>query len=103
MLPRQSSGQRWYPSREQLKDPVATERAFRQLLTQHYDLQDQVMAMREQLAKPAANLAPSGPPPGSGPADSMLLGLRVAPVDTATLADGATLKFSKKNGNFSFS
>jgi hypothetical protein len=98
------SQQRWYPSREQLKDPESTERAFRQLLTQHYDLQDQVKGLHEKLSK-SDTTAPSkgAPPPGSGPTDTQLLGLRVVPVDTQTLANGATLKFNKANGNFEFS
>jgi len=100
--PAPSKGQRWYPTQQQLK-PENLERTIRQMLAQHYDLQDQLDAAREQLAKPQLAPSKSGTPPGSGPADSMLLGLRVAPVDTASLADGATLKFSKKNGNFSFS
>jgi hypothetical protein len=94
---------RWYPTSLQLKDPEWTERSFRQMLKQHYDLQDQVSAMREQMASDGRRTGKKGPPPGSGPADSMLLGLRVSPVDTSTLADGATLKFSKANGNLEFS
>lgn len=43
----------------------------------------------------------SGPyPPGGGPVDTTLLGLPVQPIDASALADGATLKFSKKTGNF---
>jgi hypothetical protein len=97
----QSKNQRWYPSSDQLKDPTATERAFRQLLKQHYDLQDQVAGIREQLGK-STTPKPSGPPPGSGPSDTILLGLHVAPIDTSTLADGAVLKYSKANGNLHF-
>jgi hypothetical protein len=98
----QSDIQRWYPSREQLKDPATLEKSFRQLLTQHYDLQDRFNELHAKVNAPTQG-KPSGPPPGSGPTDTQLLGLRVSPVDTATLADGATLKYSKKNGNFSFS
>src|ERR1700674_2816802 len=95
------NAQRWYPSREQLKDPEATHRTLKQVLDQHYALVDRINAMAATQAQPAAG-APAGPPAGSGPADTMLLGLRVAPVDTQTLADGAVLTFSKANGNFRF-
>jgi hypothetical protein len=95
------SQQRWFPSVDQLKDPAATERAFRQLLTQHYNLQDSVASMREEMSKPITTKS-SGPPPGSGPTDTQILGLRVAPVDVQTLADGAILKWDKKSGNFHF-
>ena len=93
---------RWYPSADQLKDPIATERSFRQLLDQHYHLQDQVNALTAKQSAPSAP-ATSGAPPGSGPADTMLLGLPVAPADPQSLANGATLKFNKKTGSFQFS
>jgi hypothetical protein len=95
---------RWYPTSSQLKDPEWTERSFRQMLKQHYDLQDQVNGMREQMASDTRGRGkkPDAPPPGSGPSDSMLLGLRVAPVDSATLADGTTLTYVKAAGNFQF-
>jgi len=73
---------------------------FKQVLDQHYSLVDSVNAIREQLA--GTKSKPNGPPPGSGPSDTMLLGLRVAPVDVSTLADGTKLTFSKKDGNFQF-
>ena len=98
----QSKGGRWFPTRQQLGDPGALERSFRQLLTQHYDLQDKFDALHAKVHAPASP-AESGPPPGSGPTDTQLLGLRVAPVDVQTLADGAALKFDKKSGNFRFS
>jgi hypothetical protein len=97
-----SKDSRWFPSKEQLKDPVKLERSFRQLLSQHYDLQDRFSALHAQVQDQSSKQS-SGPPPGSGPTDSMILGLRVAPVDVQTLADGAALKFSKKDGNFKFS
>lgn len=104
MTTRPGSG-RWYPSATQFKDSAATEQAFRRLLDMHYDLMESHTVLREQMAAPdaAAGKPSSGSPPGSGPTDSRILGLPVAPVDIQTLADGATLKFSKKGGNFSFS
>lgn len=96
-----SSVNRWYPSRDQLKDVDATHRAFRQLLDQHYALVDRLNAM-EQTGKSIAGTPAAGPPPGSGPTDTQLLGLRVAPVDTNTLANGAVLTFDKASGNFKF-
>lgn len=98
-----AKGSRWFPSPAQLKDPSSVERSFRQVLTQLYSLQDAHDALKAQVAagKPAST--PAGPPPGSGPTDSMLLGLHVAPVDTTVLSNGASLKFNKANGNFEFS
>ena len=95
--PPSNSGARWFPTEQQLKDPKATERAFRQVLTQFYALQDRVNAM----APGAASSAPAAQ--NNGPADTVLLGLRIAPVDTSTLADGATLKYDKGAGNLKFS
>jgi hypothetical protein len=95
------SSQRWFPSASQLKDPSALERSFRQLLTQHYDLQDRFTALHAKVNSPT-DAKSSGPPPGSGPFDSMILGLRVVPVDVKTLTNGAALKFNKATGNFSF-
>lgn len=89
---------RWYPSQEQLKDPVQTERVFRETLRQLYDLQDKHEALKAQVASPSANAAPTP----QGPSNTKLLGLHVFPVDTSTLADGATLKFSKSGGYFFF-
>ena len=91
---------RWYPSRDQLKDPAATERAFRQLLNQHYDLVDQVDAMRQA---PPQGTSGATSTSGNGPSDTKLLGLYVQPVDVTQLANGATLKFDKKNESFKFS
>jgi hypothetical protein len=88
-----------------MKDPVALERTLRQVLTQHYALQDEVNRMKAAGAGAGAGAAKAskGAPPGSGPSDTMLLGLRVAPVDSETLADGAALKWNKAQGNFEFS
>lgn len=99
--PPSSTTTRWYPTTEQLKDPAALHNTFRQLLEQHYALQDQVTRLTAQAAAPAANSS-SGPPPGSGPTDTMLCGIRVQPVDTKNLANGATLKYNSSQGNFSF-
>jgi len=106
-----SKQQRWYPTQGQLgkrddkgtltPDTESLERSFRQLLSQHYDLRDQVDALTAKMNAPAAS-APQSPPPGCGPADTQLLGLRVAPVDTQTLADGTKLTFVKAAGHFEF-
>jgi hypothetical protein len=97
-------GSHWYPTESQLKDPAATHRALKQVLDQFYALQDQHDALKAShtalLAK--SNAKTEGPPPGSGPTDTQLCGLRVAPVDVNSLANGATLKFNKASGNFSF-
>jgi hypothetical protein len=90
---------RWYPTVSQLKDPQATERAFRQLLQQHYALQDKFDALHKQVNSPQKS---DEPLPGHGPSDTMLCGLHVLPVDTSTLASGAKLQWVPEDGNFQF-
>jgi hypothetical protein len=95
------SQSRWYPSEHQLKDPSALARAFKQLLDQHYVLQDAHSALLARVNSMGGG--ERGPfPAGSGPTDSMLLGLHVLPVDTSSLAGGAVLTYVKKSGNFQF-
>lgn len=96
---------RWYPSANQLADPAASASALRVVLDQFYALQDRHEALQASHAELKSKVGASsgGPPAGSGPADSMILGLRVGPMDTNTLADGAALKYVKKNGAFEFS
>ena len=94
---------RWYPSKAQLGDPAAMERAMRQLLNQHYALQDKHDALLARVNSMGQS-GERGPfPAGSGPTDTILLGLHVGPADTSTLANGATLKYVKASGNFQFS
>jgi hypothetical protein len=102
-MPPSRPGSNWYPTTNQLGNPQQLEVAFRQALNKIYELQQQIAALQAAQPAAAAATAPSGPPPGSGPADSMLLGLRVGPADTTNLANGATLKFNKAAGNFQFS
>lgn len=92
--------QRWYPSKHQLDTPEKLEASFRQVLKQHYSLVDQTNVRH---ASETSRVSSSGFPPGSGPIDTMLLGLYVQPIDTQTLADGATLKWNKASGTFIFS
>jgi hypothetical protein len=93
-----ASADKWYPTRTQLEGTPALERAFRQLLTQHYELRDKFNAME---AKQKETQNPKHPP-GSGPTDTQLCGLYVQPVNPQTMANGATLKWNKSTGNFSF-
>lgn len=92
------SQNRWYPSAEQLKDPAALERAFRQLLKDHYSLQDKFHQLHSDMQKGKESPAPAGSPAGTH-----ILGLPVLPADPQALADGATLKYNKKSGTFVFS
>lgn len=95
--------QRWYPTTEQLKDPAATQRAFRQLLDQHYNLVDKVNGMGAAgTAAPAAAATPTAPANPTGPSTTHILGIPVEPVDTQVLADGTKLTFVKKSGTFKF-
>jgi hypothetical protein len=91
---------RWYPTKEQLKDPDSVERAFRQMLTQHYALKDQADAT--DAAIPKSTTSSTGPPPGCGPTDSQICGLYVTPVDVKTMTDGVKLTYVKATGQFTF-
>lgn len=100
----QSKGSHWYPTVDQVKDPTATHRAMKQVLDQFYVLQDRHDALQRDHSALLArvNVKRDGPPPGSGPTDSMLLGLHVAPIDTTTLANATTLKWNKETGTIGF-
>jgi hypothetical protein len=88
---------RWYPNVSDLKTPEDMHRVLKQVLDQHYSFVDRVNAQ-------AKSTTPAAPAAGtSGPATTKFLGLNVAPVDTATLANGATLKWDKANGTFKVS
>jgi len=91
-------GGRWYPTERDLGNPRDLRQTLKQVLDQHYALLDHVNSLE---ASQTTNGGASSPA-AQGPSNTMLLGLRVAPVDVQTLADGAALKFSKKNGNFFF-
>ena len=96
---------RWYPTHDQLRDPQSTQRAMKQVLDQLYTLQDahaKLSADHAALKAKVSDASKTPFPPGSGPADTVLLGLPVAPVDTNSLANGAALKYNKSTGNFSF-
>jgi hypothetical protein len=101
----QSKGSHWFPTEDQLKDSRSTQRALKQVLDQFYALQDRHDKLQADHAalKAQVNTPPSGPPPGSGPTDTQLCGLKVAPIDTNSLANGATLKYNSASGNFQFS
>jgi hypothetical protein len=88
--------ERWYPVSSDLKDAKGIEHSFRQLLTQHYELQDKFDTMQKQQAQAPAQ-------GGNGPIDTKLLGLNVTPIDTQQLANGATLKWNKLKGAFEVS
>src|SRR5690348_4133012 len=89
---------RWFPTQQQVGSPGELERAFRQVLEQHYALTQRVQELE---AKQAQSMQ-SNVVGGQGPADTKLLGLNVEPADVQTLADGSTLKFNKSRGTFSF-
>jgi hypothetical protein len=90
---------RWYPTEDKLNDPRQLRAVLKQVLDQHYALQDQF----NQYKKDNPQQAPQDLTANHGPSDTMILGLRVAPVDTQTLANGVSLKFNKAAGNFQFS
>lgn len=100
-----SAQPRWQPTPTQLDTPEKMATAFKQLLTQHYALVDAHAATAQALSEAQAKLsAPApNPPVGLGPADTVLLGVPVAPIDTQQLANGASLKYDKANGRFAFS
>lgn len=89
---------RYFPTTDKLDSPRNLLSVFQQVLTQHYKLRDDFDKYRSE--HPAKK--EEGPSPGGGPTDTKICGLFVTPIDVATLADGATLKFDKKNGTFHF-
>lgn len=91
---------RYYPTTNKLGSPRDILSVFKQVLDQHYRLVDAFEAYKRD--NPPQASKSNGIPPGSGPADTVLLGLRVAPVDTHTLADGTKLTYVKAAGNFQF-
>jgi len=103
----QSKSSRWFPTGHQVREEGgALERTLRQVLTQHYALQDKVDGMEKAQATSAKSAAggKAGPfPPGCGPADTYVLGLPVTPVDVQTLTNGVSLKYDAKQRCFTFS
>lgn len=96
--------QNYYPTEQELKDPRSTRRVLQQVLKQHYDLArshaealQTVDDLKGQLARVRATPTPMGP------TNSQILGLPVTPIDTNSLANGATLKWNKATGSFIFS
>jgi hypothetical protein len=92
---------RWYPNASELDSVEDLKASFKQLLDQHYALVDKVNAQGAKSTEPAKPAA-SGPLPGHGPADTMICGLPVLPVDAQSLADATKLTYVKKSGNFQF-
>ena len=97
----QNRPSRYFPTTDKLGSPRNLLSVFQQVLTQHYKLRDDFDKYRAA-NPPSTGEKKSGPPLGSGPTDTQICGLFVQPVDTSTLADGATLKFDKKSGTFHF-
>ena len=102
--PKQTSDNRHQPAI--VKDNNRLSNDLRIAYQQIYDIHDAHQETVKQLQQARAELENlkqrfAGPyPPGNGPLDSVLVGLPVQPIDASALADGATLKFSKKTGNF---
>lgn len=103
-MPQSNPNNRWYPSAHQIdeaRNPGGLERSIRQILKQHYDLQDEFKAYKDAHPPQQQAAASKNPfPPGSGPTDTYLLGLPVKPIDSTTLTNGATLKWNKSTGSF---
>ena len=97
-----SNTSRWYPTVTAVGTPEDTHRVFKQVLDQLYSLQDQHNDLKQQVAAAGAASAPSTAKFPGNPSTSTLLGLPVTPADPSTLADGATLKFSKSTRSFIF-
>jgi hypothetical protein len=86
-----------------VKDPASVQRTLKQVLDQFYALQDRHAELQSQMQTTVKGTTQSkGALAGSGPTDTMLLGLRVAPVDTSTLIDGVKLTYVKAQGRFEF-
>lgn len=97
-----SSGSRWYPTASQLKTPESLERSVRQVLKQQYALVDRVGQIETTQTAQAGASANGSSSSASGPATTQILGLNIAPVDTASLPDGNVLTYVKSAGNFQF-
>lgn len=89
----------WYPTEADLKTPKQVRAALQQVLKQHYELMD----AHTKLQKVVATIPTTPPPANNGPTNTQLLGLPVVPIDTNSLANGATLKWSKATSSFIFS
>lgn len=110
--------QRWYPTGDQVKDADSIQRTLKQVLDQHYALQDQYSALKAshegttQATKSSATASATASPrtqitKGSsamsgGPTNTTICGLPVEPIDVQTLADGTKLTFVKSQGIFKF-
>jgi len=95
-MPRSETQQRWYPTKQQIAtDP---EKVIRQVLAQHYALQDAHNALLAKVNGPSAQEASSS----GGPTDTRICGLLVAPIDVKSLADGTKLTYVKAQGQFVF-
>ena len=81
----------WYPSQEQLKDPVSTERSLRRVLQIVY-------GMRNVSTVPGAGKSGTGPQSFG----SAINGLPVEPFDPTTLTDGTKLTWVAANRRFEF-
>ena len=102
-------GSHWYPQANEISSHASLQNTLRVVLDQFYALQDQHdmlmqshAALEGQVREQSAS-AREGPPPGSGPTDTQICGLRVTPIDTNSLANGASLKYNKSLGQFEFS
>lgn len=79
---------------------------IRYVLDQLYSLHDAheetktALAQAQQQVKQLTQKLSTPYPAGSGPIDTIFLGLPVQPIDTNTLADGTVPKFNKKSGSF---
>jgi hypothetical protein len=91
----------WYPSSHQLKDPDSTERAFRQLLDQFYELRNSHSALQSQV-KQNGGANKEAVPAGNSASDQRMLGLPVEPSDTTQLADGTVLTYVAATRSFKF-
>lgn len=119
---------KWYPQMDQVKDASSIQRTLKQVLDQHYALQDQYSALKashEEMvatattgkgttqaasasvssasAAPRTQITKGNSAMSGGPTNTTICGLPVQPVDVQTLANGATLKFNKTAGRFEFS
>jgi hypothetical protein len=81
----------WYPSQEQLKDPVSTERSLRRVLQIVYGMRN-------------VSTVPSGKSGAAEPSSfiSAINGLPVEPFDPTTLTDGTKLTWVAANRRFEF-
>lgn len=94
----------YMPTEQDLKTPRGVRAALQQVLKQHYELADAHAKLQAAHAQTLAQVQKlAAIPPPMGPGNSLILGIPVTPVDTNSLATGASVKWDKPSGSWKVS